>query len=612
MEIAGIARAKGVKRIVKTLKKRLETDPAFKWNVNDLVSGDDEWQSRLAAVTRDIGGIAGHKAVFTQSAGQMLACLRQREEISRKADTLYVYAVMRMHEDNADTKYQGMADQAENMVVKLMSAISFIEPSILSLDEDVLYGYLREEPDLAVYTHYIEDLLRQKDHVLSPEMEELLANAREIGAAPDNIFTMLTDADMKYGMVHDENGEEIELTHGRYVGLLESHSREVRREAFETLYAAYAAHKNTLAASYSASVKKDVFFGKARKYAGAMEASLSRDNIPRNVYTHLIQAVNENLPSMHRYIRLRKKALNLPELHMYDIYTPIVPDVDTACPYDEAKDTVLKALSVMGADYTEVIKRAYTDGWIDVYENGGKHSGAYSWGAYGCHPYILLNYNNKLDDMFTVAHEIGHAMHSYYTWNAQPYLYSDYSIFLAEVASTVNEALLTSYLRETVTDKTMLKYLLNHFLEQFRTTVFRQTMFAEFEMATHQMAEEGKPLTVDSLSGLYRGLNMKYYGEDMVSDPQIDLEWSRIPHFYNAFYVFQYATGFSAAAAFSKRILERGEPAVKAYKEFLKSGSSDYPINVLRKAGVDMEKPAPVREAMRMFSELVSEMETLI
>ncbi|MDR1560238.1 MAG: oligoendopeptidase F [Clostridiales bacterium] len=598
--------------MMEALKKRSETDPAFRWKINDLVPSDAEWETRMAEVSEDIKGISRHKAGFTRSAADMLACLREREEISREADTLYVYAVMRMHEDSAAPKSQGMADQAESMVVKLMSAISFIEPAILSLDEDVLYGYLGKESGLAVYKHYIEDLLRQKEHVLSPEMEELLANAREIGSAPDNIFTMLTDADMKFGKVHGEDGEEIELTHGRYGGLLESRSRDVRREAFETLYAAYAAHKNTLAASYSASVKKDVFFSKARKYDGAMESTLSRDNIPKDVYTSLIRTVNENLPHMHRYISLRKRALNLPELHMYDIYTPIVPDVDTACPFEQAKETVLKALSVMGADYTDTVRRAYADGWIDVYENEGKRSGAYSWGSYGCHPYILLNYDNKLDDMFTLAHELGHATHSYYTWNAQPYLYGDYSIFLAEVASTVNEALLTDYLRKTVTDKLMLKYLLNNFLEQFRTTLFRQTMFAEFEMLTHQMAEEGKPLTVESLSELYRGLNVKYYGDDIITDPQIDLEWSRIPHFYNAFYVFQYATGFSAATAFSKHILEHGEPAVNAYKEFLKSGSSDYPINVLRKAGVDMESPTPVREAMRLFAELVSEMERLV
>ena len=598
--------------MTETVKKRSETDSAFHWNLNDLAAGDGEWQSRLKEVLEQIKAITAHKGTFTQSAGQMLACLSVREEITHRADTLYVYAVMRMHEDNADPKSQGMADQAESMVVKLSSAMSFIEPAILSLDEDVLNGYLREEPGMAVYVHYIEDLLRQKDHILSPEMEELLANAHEIGASPDNIFSMLTDADLKYGKVHNESGEEIELTHGRYSGLMESGNRDVRREAFETYYAAFTAHKNTLAATYGASVKKDVFFSRARKYASSMEAALSRDNIPADVYTNLIQAVNDNLPHMHRYMRLRKKALNLPQLHMYDVYNPIVPDVDTRCDYEKAKDMVLKALSVMGADYTDIVQNAFSGGWIDVYENEGKHSGAYSWGAYGSHPYILLNYDNKIDDMFTLAHEMGHAMHSYYTWKTQPYIYGDYSIFLAEVASTVNEALLTAYLRKTITDKPMLSYLLNHFLEQFRGTVFRQTMFAEFEMRTHQMCEDGEPLTAESLSKLYRGLNEKYYGEDMISDPQIDLEWARIPHFYNPFYVFQYATGFSAAAAFSGHILEQGEPAVRAYKEFLKSGSSDYPIRVLRKAGVDMESPAPVREAMRLFAELADEMETLV
>ena len=598
--------------MAEALKKRAEADPAFMWNTADLVSSDEVWQSRHASVLDSINNISAHKGVFTQSAKQMLACLTYREEATREADTLFVYATMKLHEDTADPKYQGMADQAESMVVKLTSAMSFIEPSILSLDEDALYGYLREEPGLAVYTHYIDDLLRQKDHILSPEIEELLAKAGEIAAAPDNIFSMLTDADMKYGKVHNENGEEIELTHGRYGGLMESRSRDVRREAFEAYYAAFTAHKNTLAAAYSSSVKKDVFFSQARKYASSMESSLSRDNIPADVYTNLIQAMGENLPHLHRYIRLRKRALNLPELHMYDIYSPIVPDVDTRCDYGQAKDAVLKALSVMGAGYTDTVKGAFGGGWIDVYENEGKRSGAYSWGSYGCHPYVLLNYDGKLDDMFTLAHEMGHAMHSYYTWGAQPYIYGDYSIFLAEVASTVNEALLMAYLRRTVTDKAMLLYLLNHFLEQFRGTVFRQTMFAEFEMETHRMCEAGEPLTVESLSKLYRGLNIKYYGEDIVSDPQIDLEWARIPHFYNAFYVFQYATGFSAAAAISGYILERGEPAVNAYIEFLKSGSSDFPINALRKAGVDMEGPGPVREAMRLFSELVTEMEALV
>jgi len=595
-----------------TVMKRSEVDPAFKWKINNLVESDSKWRESLSDMRRSIDNIAVYKPVLTKSSRQLLDCLRERDEITQKADTLYVYAVMKMHEDSSDPTYQGMADQAESMIIKLKSAMSFIEPAILSLDEDILYGYLREEPDLAIYTHYIGDLLRQKDHILNPELEELLANAREIGSAADTIFNMLTDADMKFGKVHDETGAEIDLTHGRFGGLMESRDRDVRREAFEKLYDVYAGHKNTLAATYNASVKKDMFFSRNRKYASSMEASLMLDNIPIEVYTNLIQAVNENLTHMHRYIKLRKKALNLPELHMYDIYTPIVPGVDTKCPYDEAKETVLKSLAVMGEEYTKIIKNAYSDGWIDIYENEGKRSGAYCWGAYGCHPYILLNYDNKIDDMFTLAHELGHAIHSHYTWETQPYVYGDYSMFLAEVASTVNESLLTAYLRNTVTDKAMLAYLLNHFLEQFRGTVFRQTMFAEFEMQTHQMAEEGQPLTSESLNKLYRGLNEKYYGSDIISDWQIDYEWSRIPHFYSPFYVFQYATGFSAAVAFSKHILEQGEPAVNAYKGFLKSGSSDYPINVLRKAGVDMEGPAPVREAMQLFAELVSEMETLV
>ena len=594
------------------IKTRSVTDPAFRWKINNLVGSDSEWKESYLSMRDSISDIVAHKTAFTQSAGQMLACLNHRDTISQKADQLYVYAVMKMHEDSTDAKYQGMASQAESIIVKLTSAMSFIEPAILALDEDVLYGYLRKEPKLAVYTHYIEDLLRQKDHVLSPEMEELLANVREIGMAADNIFNMLTDADMKFDKVHDETGAEIDLTHGRYGRLMESRDRKVRREAFETLYAAYISHKNTLAATYGASVKKDVFYSRSRKYGSSMEASLIRDNIPAQVYMNLIQAVNENLPHMQRYIKLRKRALNLPDLHMYDIYTPIVPDVNTKCEYKEAKDTVLKAVSVLGEDYEETVNRAYADGWIDVYENKGKRSGAYSWGAYGCHPYILLNYDNKIEDMFTLAHELGHAMHSFYTWQTQPYIYSDYSIFLAEVASTVNETLLTAYLRKTVTDKPMLAYLLNHYLEQFRATVFRQTMFAEFEMQTHKMEEEGEPLTTESLNGLYRGLNEKYYGADMIYDQQIDYEWSRIPHFYNPFYVFQYATGFSAAAAFSRHILEQGEPAVNAFKEFLRSGSSDYPIKILRNAGVDMESPAPVHEAMQLFGELVSEMEKLI
>jgi len=598
--------------MAESVKSRSEIDPVFKWNVNNLVESDNEWEKLLSELRSSVKDIASHKSTFTQSAKNMLDCFKERDSISQKADILYVYATMKMHEDTTDSKYQGMSDQAENLVIQLSTAMSFIEPMLLSMDEEALYGYLREEPELTVYTHYIDDLLRQKEHVLSPELEELLAGAGEIGLAADNIFSMLNDADIKFGMVQDDNGEDIELTHGRYGSLMESYNRDVRRKAFETLYTSYESHKNTLAATYNASVKKDIFFSRSRKYDSSLSASLSRNNIPIQVYENLIKAVNEHLPHMHRYMKLRKNALKLDELHMYDVHTPIVPNIDTHCSYEEAKENCIKAFEVMGEEYIEIIKKSFTDGWIDVYENKNKNSGAYSWGAYGSHPYVLLNYDNMVGDMFTLAHELGHAMHSHYTWQTQPYIYSSYSLFLAEVASTVNESLLMAHLRKTVSDKAMLAYLVNYFLDQFRTTVFRQTMFAEFEMMTHSMAEEGKPLTHESLNCLYRGLNEKYYGPEVITDPQIDFEWSRIPHFYSAFYVYQYATGFSAAVAFSKHILERGEPAVKLYTEFLKNGSNDYPINVLRNAGVDMDSTVPVNEAMQLFAELVTEMENIM
>ncbi|MDR3239485.1 MAG: oligoendopeptidase F [Clostridiales bacterium] len=597
------------------IQKRSESDPQFQWNPRDLAESDGAWQKDFEAILDQISSFGKHRESLTQSAAALLACLSDRNQLNRVAVRLYVYANMKLHEDSAEAAYQAMADKAENMVTRLSSALSFIEPSLLTLNGETLTRFQEEEPGLRLYAHYFEDLLRQKDHVLSPEMEKLLADAGEISSAADNIFSMLNNADMKFGAVQNERGEEMEVTHGRYTALMESYDRSVRQKTFETYYAAYEKLKNTLAATYSASVKKDAFFSRARKYGSSLEAALSGGHIPSEVYTNLIEAVHEALPSFHRYVHLRKKALDLPELHMYDIYTPIVPHVNTECPYEKAQETVLAALAPMGREYVDTVKSAFQNGWIDVYENEGKRSGAYSWGAYGCHPFVLLNYDNKIDDMFTLAHEMGHSMHSHYTWASQPYIYGDYTIFLAEVASTVNEALLMDHMRKTVTDKAMRAYLVNYFLEQFRGTVFRQTMFAEFEMITHQMAESGQPLTVESLSRLYRELNDKYYGPDMTADSQIDLEWSRIPHFYNAFYVFQYATGFSAAIAFSRRILAggaEGEKAVEAYINFLKSGSSDYSIAILRKAGVDMSNPAPVREALRLFSELLGEMETLI
>jgi len=592
-------------------KKRSEIPAAYKWRPHDLVPSDEAWRQQLDALP--IAQLAGFKGKLA-SGENLLACLSAQAALDEAFSRLYVYAHMKMHEDTADTTYQAMADTASQMHVKIMAAQSFIEPELLAIDEKALRGWLDAVPGLDLYRHYLEDLLRQKAHVLSAEVEEVLANARELGAAPDHIFEMLDNADLKFGTVTDEDGQQIELTHGRYGALLQSSKRTVRQDAWHTFYDSYWYLKNTLAAAYSASVKKDVFFAKTRKYPSALEATLFSGNIPKQVYTGLIETVRSFLPQMHRYMRLRQKALALPDLRVYDLYTPMVKQVNDRVPYEEAKEKVLASLAPLGAAYVDVARKGLSPegGWVDVYENEGKSNGAYSWGAFGGHPYILLNYENKIDDLFTLAHELGHAMHSHYSWENQPFVYSDYTIFLAEVASTVNEALLMEHLLQNA-DDAMGAYLINIFLDQFRTTVFRQTLFAEFEMRSHEMAEAGEPLTVEALNQLYRELNAAYYGDTLTPEDKLDLEWARIPHFYRAFYVYQYATGYSAAMAFANRILGKGDvapqEAVSQYLDFLKSGSSDYSIRILQKAGVDMSSPQPVREALTLFEALLDKME---
>ena len=422
---------------------------------------------------------------------------------------------------------------------------------------------------------------------------------------------MLNDADITFPSIKTTDGEELELTKGRYVTFLESPDRSVREQAFKNLYSKYLSQKNTIAATYSSSVKSDVFFAEARKYGSAMEMALSDDNIPLSVYDNLIETVNKNLPLLHRYVSLRKKELGVDELHMYDLYVPLVPDADVKIPYAEAKETVKEALKVMGEEYSAALEQGLESGWIDVYENKGKRGGAYSWGSYGVHPFVLLNHNDTINSMFTLAHEMGHALHSFFTWKKQPYLYADHKIFVAEVASTCNEALLMEHLLKTTEDKVMRKYLINYFLEQFRGTLFRQTMFAEFEKITHSMAEKGEPLTWEGMNQIYRDLNVKYFGEDIIIDPEIDIEWARIPHFYNAFYVYQYATGYSAAIALSRKILNEGQPAIDAYLDFLSKGDSEYSIDLLKGAGVDMSAAEPIENAMQLFKELLDEFETL-
>lgn len=592
------------------LPKRSEVAESNRWKIEDYYANDGIWEEVYAQVEAELPEIAAYAEHLGESAETLLAFLETNAEVSLQLDQLYTYANMRMHEDSANAYYQGLAARAESLLIQYSAAVSFLVPAILAIPDDVLADFRMERAeDFAMYNHFFDNILRQKAHTLSPAEENLLAKAAELGAAPQNIFTMCNDADLRFGNITDADGDSVPLTKGRYITFLESPNRRVRKEAFETLYAAYEKQKNMLAATYAASVKSDVFFAQTKKYGSAREMALADDNIPVSVYDNLIETVHQHLPLMHRYVALRKKMLKLDEVHMYDLYAPLVEDVQDKISFDEAKETVKKALAVLGKDYVAALEHGMESGWIDVYENEGKRGGAYSWGSYGVHPFVLLNHNDTINSMFTLAHEMGHALHSWFTWEKQPYLYSGHKIFVAEVASTCNEALLMEYLLQHTEDKNMKKYLVNYFLEQFRGTLFRQTMFAEFEKITHEMVEQGKPLTWEVLNKIYRDLNILYFGEDIVVDSQIDLEWARIPHFYNAFYVYQYATGYSAAIALSRKILQEGEPAIQAYLDFLSKGDSEYSIDLLKGAGVDMSKTEAIENAMKVFEGLLDEME---
>lgn len=588
--------------------ERSKVDDKFKWSINDLFKNDDEWQAAYNKAENSLAEIEKYKNNL--SIENLYECLNKRDEIMLLAEQVCVYAGLRANEDSTNTFYQAMDSKSERLITILGSAFSFIEPAILNMDEADLKSKFDDE--LKLYKHYIEDILRSRAHILSADKEELLAQVYEIGAAPSNIFYMLNNADIQFDDVTDSKGEKHSLTHGTFVTYLESSDRELRKSAFNSLYDAYYRQKNTLAAIYSASVKKDVFNAKTRNYNSALEAALSANNIPVEVYKKLVETVNKYLPLMHRYIKLRKKVLKLNDLDMYDIYTPIVEDINTHKTYEEAKKTVIEALKPMGKEYCQKLESALNnEKWVDIYENKGKRSGAYSWGAYGCHPFVSLNYNDTVDSMFTLAHEMGHAMHSHYTWSNQPFIYGDYTIFVAEVASTVNEALLMEHLLKNTDDVNEKKYLLNYFMEQFRGTLFRQTMFAEFELVTHNKVEKGEPLTFDNLCEIYLGLNKKYYGDEINSaNEKISFEWSRIPHFYTAFYVYQYATGYSAAITLSQKILK--ENGSENYIDFLKGGSSKYSIDLLKGAGVDMTKPEPVENAMKVFENILDEFEKLL
>lgn len=589
-------------------KKRNEMEKKHQWNLDSLYLSDAKWEEDFKKTSGLIDEVKSFEGKILNSNESLLKAIKSSHSLGRIIRRLYTYAKMKSDENTKNSVYQTLNSRAESLSVKAGEATSYIVPELLSGEDGLVQRFMDENATLNEYRHYLEEILRYKPHTLTASEEKILAQAGEVMSTPHNVFNMLSNADLVFPKVHNEKGQEVALTHGSYIPLMKSNDRAVRKEAFETFYSVYEGHKNTFATLIDAEVKKNVFHSRVKKYPSARDGALFGNNIPTSVYDRLIDAVHDALPSFYKYMKLRKALLEVDELHMYDVYPSIIKDVDMKIGYDEAKDIVLDSIKPLGEDYVSVVKSAYDQGWIDVYENEGKRSGAYSFGSYDSKPYILLNYQNTLDDAFTLTHEMGHSMHSHYTRTNQPYVYGNYSIFVAEVASTTNEALLNDYLLKTIDNKQEKLYILNHYLEQFRGTIFRQTMFAEFEREIHRIVEEGGALTAEKLSQVYGDLNALYYGEDVVQDPQIKLEWARIPHFYYDFYVFQYATGFSAAIALCNKILNEGDTAVDAYKTFLKSGSSDYPIEVLKLAGVDMTTEKPVRDALKVFESLVEEM----
>ena len=593
------------------IKKRSEIPVEDTWALEDLYATDDAWEKELATLAEDEKQLTAFAGVLGQSPENLYAYMEKTESVNAKAELLGNYCMRKADQDTREATYQAMVGKFMSVVVALSAATSFETPEIMAITDETMEDFYTRCPKLERYRRYLTDLRRRKAHVLSPAEEKLLAAAGEMAQAPDNIYGMFADADITFPDAIDAEGNPHQLTQGTFVPCQESSDRVLRKSAYENLYQTFGKFKNTAAATLNAQNKQLKFFAEARNYENAFEASLDRTNVPTSVYLNLIEAVHKNFDKMHRYVRLRKKLLGVDELHFYDVYTSLVADVDKKIPYAEAKQTIYDALAPLGEDYRKVLQEGFDNRWIDVYQNEGKRSGAYSAGA-AVHPYVLMNYTGTLDSQFTLAHEMGHALHSYYSNKTQNPIDADYVIFVAEVASTCNEALLMEYLLGKTTDKKERAYLINHFLEQFKGTLFRQTMFAEFELNIGKMVADGQTLTADVLCAEYRRLNEAYFGPDMIVDDEIAMEWARIPHFYYNYYVFQYATGYSAAIAISRKILAEGENAVKDYLNFLSGGCSKSPIDLLKGAGVDMTSPAPVDEALQLFGTLLDEMEALM
>lgn len=596
--------------LAKGLPARSEIPVELTWDLTTIYKTDADWEKDFSQVKAELPKLGAFKSRLSESGTTLLEAFQLRDALSQIASKLYVYANMRLHEDTANGTYQALSTRAATLSHELEAQSSFFTPEILALPESKLSAYVASTAGLQLYQFKLDELNRQRPHIRSAEVEELLAKANDICDVPDNVYEQFSNADLQLPIIEDAQGNKVQLTQGNYVArFLQSRDRAERQRAFEAMLGTYNQFRNTFGALYQSQVKKDIFVSQSRNYKSSLEAALDSINVPVAVYDTLIDTVHNNLPTLHRYLGLRKRILGLDELHMYDLYVPIVAEANDHIEWDEAKEKVLAALKPLGSEYLNTLKGGFGARWIDAAENKGKRSGAYSWGTYGTNPFMLLNWQNNINNMFTLAHEAGHSMHSFFTRKNQPYPYGNYSIFVAEVASTCNEALLTHYLLQTITDKNLRALIVNDALEGFRTTLYRQTLFAQFEKEAHARAEAGEALTPDLLCQIFKAINQQFYGDAVVVDDAIANEWMRIPHFYSSFYVYQYATGISAASALSRQIIAEGEPAVKRYLKFLSSGSSDYSINLLRDAGVDLSTPAPIQQALDIFAQYLDEFE---
>ena len=595
------------------LRTREEIPVEETWRLEDIFESDAAWEKEYEAIDAFVEKATTYEGTLAKGADAIYEALQYRDELLERMGRLYVYAHLKHDQDTANGTYQAMESRASSLYAKVGTALSFLTPELLAIPEETLNEYVNTHEGLDLYKEEFRVMNAQRPHILDANEEALLAQMNEVTGASAETFGKLNNADLTFPVIKDEEGNEVELSHGRFIRYMESEDRRVRKDAFQAMYKTYGDFQNTFASTLAGTVKNHNVTARIRNYESARHAALSNNQIPETVYDNLVETINDNLHLLHRYVTLRKKVLGLDEHHMYDIYTPLVKDVDMDISFDDAAKVMVESFAPMGEEYQSIVQHGLDNRWVDIHENKGKRSGAYSSGSYGTNPYILMNWQNNVDNLFTLAHEFGHSVHSYYSRKTQPFPYSGYSIFVAEVASTVNEALLNDHLLKTVEDEEERIYLLNHWLDGFRGTVFRQTMFAEFEHLIHKLDQEGVALTAEKLNEEYYKLNVKYFGDDMVSDDEIALEWARIPHFYYNYYVYQYATGYSAAVALSDQILTEGEEAVERYvNNFLKAGSSDAPINVLKKAGVDMTTSAPIEEACRVFEERLTELEDLL